>query len=492
MPGEIMSKFNSARAVLAVAMAVASAASFAVTVVPVPVKLYGGGATLPADAYIGNNWLQYNPQHRLSDTQPNSLSFLNPNPATADSLFAQQAIDKKNPAYVQYCQSGSGTGRGVITGAKPDATVACGDYSTGTPSGFSAVTTRADFAASDAPLSASEVSTFVTNNGATYGSPVQFPAVAGAIAVVYHNADQVAQLNLTESQICQVFAGSITDWNQLNSALPSKPIKLVVRSDGSGTSFSFTNHLSAVCPTAQPTSVAGFSTNSTFATAAVGSVLPAGTIASSGNGGVVNSILSTDGALGYAEISDAVSREVLAGGSGLAWATVSKRPNIVAGTDPVTGAKIKAVTYKKFDPILGLPKSVAITAVSDTVLGANDANGRPTLVAQTANVPAAAACLQLVDPNTYATAPLKKDDYTQYPIMAVSYLLGYYQGNDATKLTALRNLIASPYKITGKVKTIGKGTGFAAVAIKVLDTPAQAKAGGATKKMGDLARSCLN
>ncbi len=502
-----MRKFNQIHAAL---VAAAFASSAAIAAEPAPfVKLHGGGATLPANAYVGHSWLAYSPAERLSDTQPTDLGFLNPDATgTFDSLFGQMLVDKKNPAYVSYCQTGSTGGRKVLLGTMSagGAAEACGDYSV-TPTGFSNGVTvasyDADFVGSDAPLSASDVSTFVTNKGATKGAPVQFPAVVGAVAPVYNNADATTQLNLTESQLCQVFSGAITNWSDLG--LPTKPITVVYRSDGSGTTFSFLNHLSAVCPTAQPTAVTGFTTQSSFVTGAVGGAAPAGAVGASGNGGVVNAVLATDGAIGYAEVSDAKARQSLAGGSALKWSTVSKRPDIAKGVDPVTGLKIKAVKYKKWDPVAKLPKAVKLTTVSDKVIGANDVDGRPvlvdaygvdpvTLLPNPPNVPAAAGCIQLVDPNSYAIPALKKDDYTMFPIIAVSYLMGYYQGNDPAKLTALENMMVLPYKITGKVKTIGKangGTGFAGVAIKELNPAGLAKAAPGTK-MANLVRACLN
>lgn len=450
---------------VAAALALASAAASAV----VPVQLYGGGATLPTNAYVGNEWLSFNPAHRLSNTDPAS-----PNTAGTGSLFALQASNAFTPAYVQYCQTGSGTGRGVITGAKPDATSACGDYSMGTPNGFSAATADAHFSGSDAPFSASDVATFLTNKGAAHGSPVQFPAVVGAIAVVYNNADLGAtQLNLTESMLCRIFSGRVTSWDKVNSTLPAKPIKLVVRSDNSGTTFSFMNHLSAVCPTANPTAVSGFTTQSVFKDGFPGgaTMLPASAIQSSGNGGVIASIVATDGAIGYAEASDTKARKDLAGASGINWATISKRPNIKAtGTSP-------AVYFKKFDPFLNSLAKRTVNPVSDKVLGPNDANGRPTVVSVTPGVPEAAGCIQLVDPNTYAVPFLNsKGDYYNYPIVAVSYLMGYYQGNEAgKKLTALKNLLASPYTPVSTVTTIGTGTGFSWVNAPVLDATAMAR-----------------
>lgn len=502
-----MSQLTRIAAALAAVMA---APAFAATAVPVSSgTLYGGGATLPVSAYVGGKWLGFNPAHRLNVTSTSAKVF-DANPADPVSLFGNFTVNgidglKTTRYKVSYCATGSGTGRNIIRGTV-NATGACGDYS-GTPAGFSAATAEADFAGTDAPFSASEYTSFTTGPRVAASpsrvAPVQFPAVAGAIGVVYNNADLAnTALNLTESQICQIFSGQITNWNQINASLPSKNIVLVPRSDSSGTTFSFTNHLSAVCPTAYPVAVTGLSTQSKFVDA-VGGTLPAGSSAQDGNGGVVNKVLTTDGAIGYAEIADGRIRAALAGGQLLRYATVSIKPDVAAyqekvpvyladGVTPkikngVAVEKIikhKAVIYKKMDPLKNLPASLAITAQSDKVLGPNDANGRPTIVSLTPAGGATLGCMQLVDPAAYAKAPLnaKTGDYTQYPIVAVSYLTGYNYGNsDGTaagdaKAAALRSLFKLPYGISSKVKTIGKKTGFAGLTL-TLDANAAAANG---------------
>lgn len=418
------------KSVVIAACAAVAAPAFAA---PSP-TLYGGGATLPAIGYVGNSWLAPTPDNRLSSQ------------GDVGSLFAlYSALDPNNPK-VSYCQTGSGTGRGVITGAN-QGTGSCPTYAS-SPTGFAAPTADAHFGASDAPISASEFNLGVTNKGATRGQPVQFPATAGAIAIIYNNNQVVKkngapeQLNLTESQICQIWAGQITNWSELGR--PAKPIKLVYRSDSSGTSFGFSNHLSYVCPNptyAAPTTVSGFSTQSTFANAFVGgsSAVPAGAIAASGNGGVTAAVNANDGAIGYAEVANAVQ---------------------VAKLDPTAAVKFASVSLKaggkKKSPDKN-PKAfkIAASAVNvDKVLGSNDANGRPTLTALTAPNP---GCVFVVDPAAYATSILEAGDYKQYPIVAVSYLLGYYKGY-GEDVTNVRNFFAAPYNPAVKTPTVPEGT----------------------------------
>ncbi len=80
------------------------------------------------------------------------------------------------------------------------------------------------------------------------------PTAGGAVAVVY-NLPGVSNLKLSRTALPEIFAGRITRWNDPKIAqdnpgvnLPNAEIKSVVRADGSGTTFIFSNHLSAISP----------------------------------------------------------------------------------------------------------------------------------------------------------------------------------------------------------------------------------------------------
>ena len=94
-----------------------------------------------------------------------------------------------------------------------------------------------DFAASDEPISAKDASK--VKRGV-----VQIPMVGGTIAIAYNKPG--CNLKLTQKQVVDVFNGKINNWKQLNCA--SGPITVVHRSDGSGTTFAFTNTLHEFSP----------------------------------------------------------------------------------------------------------------------------------------------------------------------------------------------------------------------------------------------------
>jgi phosphate transport system substrate-binding protein len=109
---------------------------------------------------------------------------------------------------------------------------------------------QADFGASDVPMTASE-------QGAARGGPIaQVPVALGGEGVVYNlSLPAGARLHLTGPVIARIFLGQITSWNDpaitaLNPGvtLPSAPITVVHRSDGSGTTYIFSNYLSSIDP----------------------------------------------------------------------------------------------------------------------------------------------------------------------------------------------------------------------------------------------------
>jgi phosphate transport system substrate-binding protein len=120
----------------------------------------------------------------------------------------------------------------------------------GSSAGIAAFTAKkADFGASDVPMTAAQQA------AAHGGASVQVPVDLGAEAIAY-NLVGLPRLQLTGPVIARIFLGQITNWNDpaitaLNPkiVLPSAPIFVVHRADGSGTTYIFSNYLSSVDPT---------------------------------------------------------------------------------------------------------------------------------------------------------------------------------------------------------------------------------------------------
>ena len=137
-----------------------------------------------------------------------------------------------------------------------------------------------DFAASDQPLKAEDAA-------AIKRGVVQVPMTAGAIAVAYNHPG--CSLKLTQAQLVGIFEGKITNFKELGCG--DQAIKVVFRSDGSGTTYNFTNSLSAFSPSWK----AGPGTAKSVK-------WPTG-IGAKGNEGVAASLQQVKGAIGYVETS---------------------------------------------------------------------------------------------------------------------------------------------------------------------------------------------
>ena len=142
-----------------------------------------------------------------------------------------------------------------------------------------------DFAGSDAFLSDKEM--------AEMAPVVHIPTCMGAVVLAY-NLDGVKELKLSGEIIADIFAGNIKMWNDerlvaLNPdvKLPNEPIIPVFRSDGSGTTFVFTDYLTKVSPMWKEKFGAGKSVN-----------FPSGQ-AAKGNPGVAGVIKQTKNSIGY-------------------------------------------------------------------------------------------------------------------------------------------------------------------------------------------------
>ena len=105
-----------------------------------------------------------------------------------------------------------------------------------------------DFGASDAPMTDAELK-------ASPGELIHIPTVLGAVVVTY-NVESIAKpLNLSPEVVADIFLGKITKWDDARLkqdnpgvSLPAGDITTVHRSDGSGTTYVFTDYLSKVSP----------------------------------------------------------------------------------------------------------------------------------------------------------------------------------------------------------------------------------------------------
>jgi len=155
-----------------------------------------------------------------------------------------------------------------------------------------------DFGATDVAVSEEEEKSFTRPF-------VQFPVAAGTEAVVYNLPGVTQHLNLTPAVLADIFLGKIKKWNdpriaQLNPGvqLPNLDIVVVHRSDGSGTTYIFTDYLSTVSKEWEQKVGRGKSVS-----------WPVG-VGGKGNEGVTGQVKQLPGAIGYVELNYATQNNL--------------------------------------------------------------------------------------------------------------------------------------------------------------------------------------
>lgn len=174
------------------------------------------------------------------------------------------------------------------------------DYqSIGSGGGIKGITDKSvDFAGSDAPMSRRERE--------AAGAPVvHLPMTIGAVVPAYNLPGVTGELRLSGAVIADIYLGTITNWNdkriaELNptGALPDMRIVPVYRTDGSGTTFVFTNYLATQSEKYKETIGTGKAVS-----------WPVGQ-GGKGNEGVAAAVQQTVGALGYIELNYAVANKI--------------------------------------------------------------------------------------------------------------------------------------------------------------------------------------
>ncbi|MGN6339196.1 phosphate ABC transporter substrate-binding protein PstS [Mycobacterium sp.] len=191
---------------------------------------------------------------------------------------------------------------------------------------------RTDFAGSDTPLSGDQYAAATKRCGGA--DAWNLPVVFGPLAITY-NLAAVDSLVLDAPTLAKIFNGTITRWDDpalalLNASMPAEDIHVIYRSDGSGTTDNFQAYLQSASGAAWGKGV-GKSFNGGVGTGAVG------------NTGIAAAVKSTEGAIGYNELSFALQQGLFAAEIKTPASRRSLRP-VRIGTDTVgktiKGAKI--------------------------------------------------------------------------------------------------------------------------------------------------------
>jgi len=155
-----------------------------------------------------------------------------------------------------------------------------------------------DFGASDGPMTDEQLSN-------VSGKIFHIPTVLGAVVPMYNVNGVSGEIKFTGDVLADIYLGNIKKWNDARLAkanpgvkFPDEDIVVVHRSDGSGTTYIFTDYLSKVSPAWKDKVGKGTSVN-----------WPAG-LGGKGNEGVSGMVKQTEGSVGYVELIYAVSNKM--------------------------------------------------------------------------------------------------------------------------------------------------------------------------------------
>jgi ABC-type phosphate transport system substrate-binding protein len=383
--------------------------------------LHAGGATFPAYGY---NLASQPTGTATKSGKPNPQ----PGPGQG-SLFASAGTT----GTIYYCLTGSGFGRKVFEGpnvAAPNAaTAACAPLGA-TPTGFGARHDPPDFVGSDIAMASSDYMTYKTNrepkSGTNLGEPFEFPTIGGPIVLGYRPKDfKISNFKLSTWTVCAIANGTISNWDDPairrdNGGYSvtggnNRTITFFFRSDGSGTSYLFTNYLNSACTAswkapynAKPYQSSGrsaewtYGVNQTWPGPGSSSQPNSRFVGESGNPGVLASVESTAFATGYIEGAYAAS----AGSANVAQATIQSGFNSSGQPEFVSPTNSTAVN-QSFKNITSA--SIQHGEGSD---GVSLGTSRP-------------ECVLYIPPSSFTHLSAGS-----YPIIGVSYLL-FYGDNSA-------------------------------------------------------------
>jgi len=148
-----------------------------------------------------------------------------------------------------------------------------------------------DFGASDMPMKDEQIAAMKVK-------PLHFPTVLGAVVLSYNIPGVTGSLKLSPDLVADIYLGKITKWNDARIVkdnpgvkLPNEDIVVVRRTDGSGTTFVFTDYLSKVSPAWKMRIGANTAVS-----------WPGQTLGGNGNAGVAGLLKQTKNSIGYVEL----------------------------------------------------------------------------------------------------------------------------------------------------------------------------------------------
>lgn len=246
-------------------------------------------------------------------------------PIFSNAQPAGSAFAPANTSEGLYWASGSGTGQNsflynnlTCDANKTLKTITTSPYCTDPASVPTGTVLETIYGASDATLTAGQYTGWTSgtsyvapSDGATVTVPAQQPIAGNLIElpsmgvgvsfpIVNSGVTANAQVSLQDSDICGIFSGKITNWSTIaaesynkGKGIAAGTIQVVYRSDSSGTTFIFTEHLSKACNSSN--SLITFTPQLTFANEFANGTPPSNFVGESGSGGIANFISGYSG-----------------------------------------------------------------------------------------------------------------------------------------------------------------------------------------------------
>ncbi|WP_322066255.1 substrate-binding domain-containing protein [Burkholderia ubonensis] len=283
------------------------------------------------------------------------------------------------------------------------------------------VTGTVHFANSDAALTTAQLTAYKAGLGVTSGPLIQIPYIVTPITVPVVNGPAVTStttpqttpgqahsIALNDDDLCGVFSGKLTNWNQVvnpetgSAYALNAPIKVVYREDGSGTTELLTRHLAAVCTTLNTQTGVTFVDSMTFTASFPGGVVPANFVAASGDGGVRTQLvrLASIGTAAIAYLSPAYTNTFLAPSSTVATSAGALQLPVASLVNAKNGAYY-APTYANASVALG-----TVSPPSTKPIASNPLNWVPNAGNPTSGYPVSGTS-QIILSQCYADASVK-------------------------------------------------------------------------------------
>lgn len=392
-----------------------------------PQDLHAGGADFPGYAY------------NLESQPVGSYNQQQPGPGPGSLFYSAPTVGT-----IYYCINSSGDGRKAFEGEGDSSFPPTGPCAAlgQTATGFGGRQDPLDFVGSAVAMASTEccVSGTPYYNGrlsgsVTWGQPFELPEIGGPIAYPYRPQDfkkHVKSINLSAWSYCAITNGTVSDWNDPAITADngksvtggiSEPITFFYRSDSSGTTYNFTNHLNAACnatfqapynapPYGSPSRSAAwtFGVNMTWPGPGSSGDPNPNFKGETGAPGILAAVQATPYSSGYLEGAYAAGASPKVGQALLQNGFNASSPIFVSPTNQAAVTKALAKVTKK----------------NITYGGGSDGNPLGSSTPW---------CQLYVDPSVFVNPPSGS-----YPIVAVSYLL-FYGNNNGVHVSDKQTLI---------------------------------------------------